>query len=204
MKKIIKFIYNELYRFLCPNCNKTRDTAAPITIKGLFYQKVLGFNRKAYWPTHFTSIISNPKNIKIGVGTAPGLSPGCYIQGGGKIIIGDYTIIAANVGIISANHDLYDSRKHIKTTVKIGSYCWIAMNSVVLPNVTLGDFVIVGAGSVVTKSFDDGYCVIAGNPAKIIKKLEKDRCIKYENVNEFIGYIKKSDFEKYRIKNINI
>lgn len=182
----------------------TRGTQNPITLRFLFWQKILGFNRKAYWPMHFTSIANNPANIYAGVDVCPGYSPGCYIQGIGKIYIGDYTQIAPNVGIISANHDLYDSRQHVLKTVTIGKYCWLGMNSVVLPGSTLGDFTIVAAGSVVTKSFPEGYCVLAGNPAKVIKELERDKCQPFKNKYEYFGYIRSSRFEDYRRKNLNV
>ena len=182
---------------------ETRFTAAPVTFKTVFFQKILGFNRKVYWPTHFTSQVKNYKNIVIGVGTAPGLSPGCYIQGGGKIEIGDYTIIAPNVGIISSNHDLLDNRKYLKSKVYIGKYCWIGMNSTVLPGTELGDFTIVGAGSVVTKSFKDGYCIIGGTPAKIIKKLNKKDCVYYKNDFKYNGYIKADEFQNFKKKYLN-
>jgi acetyltransferase-like isoleucine patch superfamily enzyme len=204
MKQIVKKIYSFILRIICPNCYKTIGTAAPITLKTLFFQKVLGFNRVAYWPMHFTSLVSGVKNIKIGMGTAPGLSPGCYIQGGGELHIDDYTIVAPNVGIITANHDLHDSKKHIQSKVIIGKYCWLGMNSVILPNVELGDYTIVGAGAVVTKSFKEGYCVIAGNPAKIIKKLDIEKCKEYKNENEYYGYVKKENFNTFRKKNLNV
>ena len=183
---------------------ETSGTAAPITIKTLFFQKILGFNREAYWPAHFTSKIIGPKNILIGIGTAPGLSPGCYIQGLGKIYIGDYTIIGPNVGIISANHKVTDHRKHDFSEVKIGKYCWIGMNSVIMPGVELGDYTIVGAGSVVTNSFPEGYCIIGGTPAKIIRSLDRSQCIHFENQYKYYGYIKAEKFDRYRKRKLNV
>jgi acetyltransferase-like isoleucine patch superfamily enzyme len=181
----------------------TRFTPVPCTMKFWFWQKVLGFNRKVYWPVHFTSKINQYKHIIIGVETNPGYEPGCYIQGIGKVYIGDYTRIAQNVGIISSNHDIYDNRVHdTSSAVIIGNYCWLGMNSVILPNVTLGDFTIVGAGSVVTKSFPEGYCVIAGNPARVIRQLEKEKCLPFHNQPEYIGYIRKEKFEQFRKNNL--
>jgi acetyltransferase-like isoleucine patch superfamily enzyme len=181
----------------------TQSLQFRITFKLWFFQKILGFNRETYWPVHFTSKINQFKNILVGVESNPGCEPGCYIQGIGKVTIGDYTRIAQNVGIISSNHDLYDNSQHISnSTVVIGSYCWIGMNSVILPNVKLGDFTIVGAGSVVTKSFEDGFCVIGGNPARIIKSLEKSSCIRYKSDNEYIGYLRKDVFQQYRQSNL--
>jgi acetyltransferase-like isoleucine patch superfamily enzyme len=99
--------------------------------------------------------------------------PGCYFAAYGKIIIGKGTWIGPNVGLITANHDLYYlSKNQAAKPISIGRNCWIGMNSVVLPGVTLGDHTIVGAGSVVTKSFLDGNQLIAGNPAKVIRCLE--------------------------------
>ncbi|WP_285009890.1 acyltransferase [Pedobacter faecalis] len=202
IKKLIKYVYWNVIR-----CNpltrciyETRGTQTPITFRYLFFQKILGINRSAYWQVHFTSIVTYPKNITVGIETSPGMMPGCYIQGMGEIVIGDYTQIAANVGIISSNHDLYDTSKHVEGKVNIGRYCWIGMNSVVLPGITLGDFTIVGAGSIVTKSFPEGHCVIAGNPAKIIKVLEREKCEGYTSRYEYNGYIPKEKFEKFKSK----
>ena len=122
-----------------------------------------------------------------------------------KIYIGDYTQIAPNVGIISANHELNDNRKHAASgAIKIGKYCWIGMNAVILPGVELGDYTIVGAGSVVTKSFPEGYCVVAGNPARLVKKLDKDQCVEHKSEYEYNGYIPKDRFEAFRAKNLYV
>jgi acetyltransferase-like isoleucine patch superfamily enzyme len=183
---------------------QTRGTAGPVSIRTWFIQKVIGINRQAYWPMHFSSFAGNVANIRIGVGTAPGLSSGCYIQGIGKLEIGDYTIIAPNVGIITANHDLYDYTVHQSSFVKIGKYCWIGMNAVILPGVTLGDHTVVAAGSVVTKSFVEGYCVIAGNPAKLMKTLDPEKCIEHRNQYEYVGYIPAKKFESFRREHLLI
>jgi acetyltransferase-like isoleucine patch superfamily enzyme len=179
--------------------HETRDTQTPITARMWFLQKALGFNRDVYWPVHFTSIVSGSwRNVYCGIETCPGFSPGCYIQAIGKIYIGDYTQIAPNVGIISANHNLHDNRKHIVSEVRIGSYGWIGMNAVILPGVILGDFTIVGAGAVVTKSFEEGYCVLAGNPARMVRKLDPAQCVRHHSAFEYNGYVKHTDFEAFR------
>lgn len=200
IKKIIKkLLFSKLIKII----DDTKDTQTPVRFKMWFFQNILGFNKKVYWPVHFTSIVTGYQNIYAGVDTCPGYMPGCYIQGIGKIYIGDYTQISANVGIITANHDLQDTRKHEVSFVNIGEYCWIGMNVMILPGVELGDNTIVGAGSVVTKSFKEGYCVIAGNPAKIIKRLDSKKCIKYKNRIEYNGYIKSNDFKAYcKLNNI--
>lgn len=183
IKSLLKTIL--CYLPIIKHIYRTKGTASPITVKTWFFQKILGFNRKAHWPVHFTSRVTCPENIKIGIRSSVGLSPGCYIQGIGGIEVGDYLLMGPNSGIISANHDIYDISKHIKGKVKIGRYCWIGMNAVILPGVELGDHTIVGAGAVVTKSFPEGYCVIAGNPAKIIKTLDKSKVVERKDKYEY-------------------
>ena len=168
------------------------------------FSLISGGNRDAYWPVDFTSKVVNPENVLIGVEVCPGIMQGCYIQGIGKVFIGDYTQIGPKVSIISGNHDLYDSRIHIPAEVRLGKYCWLGAGSTILPGVELGDFTIVGAGAVVTRSFSEGYCVIGGNPARVIKNLEKEKCVPYKNDVEYIGYIPSERFEKYRKKKLKV
>lgn len=167
----------------------TSGTPVPITFSNLFYQKILGINRRAYWPVHYTSKVIGVENITIGVGAAPGLSPNCYILGINKISIGDYTLIEPGVGIISANHNFNNYNKYIYGPgIIIGRYCWLGMNSVILPGVNLGDHTIVAPNSVVESSFEDGYCVIGGVPAKKIRNIDKRYVVEYRNRYEFCGY----------------
>jgi acetyltransferase-like isoleucine patch superfamily enzyme len=184
----------------------TRDYQNKITFEWWFRQKVLnvGGNKRAYWPVHPTSMVTDPENILVGIDACPGVMGGCYIQGKGKIRIGDYTQIAPNVVIVSANHDLYDSRKHILAEVTIGRYCWIGAGAKIMPGVELGDWTIVGAGAVVTKSFPEGHCVLGGIPAAVIKRLEAEKCVPFHNKIAFNGFIPSDEFESYRKKHLNI
>ena len=184
---------------------RTRSTQTPVTFRMWAYQKILGLNRGAYWPVHFTSTVTNWRNVYAGIDVSPGYSPGCYIQAIGEVYIGDYTQIAPNVGIISMNHDVHDSRNHSgKTGVYIGRYCWIGMNAVILPGVTLGDFTVVGAGSVVTKCQPEGYCVLAGNPASVIRRLDREKCVPFRNAHEYNGYIPAERFERFCAKRLTV
>jgi acetyltransferase-like isoleucine patch superfamily enzyme len=184
---------------------ETEDTNTPIYFKHWFFQKFIGKNRNIYWQVHPQSVIRGERNIFAGVEVSPGFERGCYIQAINPIYIGDYTQIANSVGIISANHDLHDTRAHLNANpIIIGSYCWIGMGAIILPEVEIGDFTIVGAGSIVTKSFTDGYCVIAGNPAKIIRVLDKEKCKQYKSKNEYFGFYKAgNEFNNYIRKNLN-
>lgn len=160
-------------------------------------------NGGGYFPVHPTCTIANIRKIYVGINSTVA-RPGCYLQGAGTIRFGDYVRLAPNVGILSANHDLYDQRKFNVAPIVIGDYSWIGMNSVVTAGVTLGPRTIVAAGAVVTKSFPDGYCVLAGVPAKVVKYLDKEKFVPWHYEQEFYGYMPKDKFESVRKKYIDI
>jgi acetyltransferase-like isoleucine patch superfamily enzyme len=169
MKKIIRKVFG-----------LRNDIGIRFYIADFFFRKILLQNPEVTWAIHFKSKIIFPKNIVRGKNVYPGDSPGNFINASNGILIGDYTNIGPNVGIISANHDVIDNSKFVESSpIKIGAFCWIAMNVVILPAVELGDFTVVGANAVVTKSFKEGHCVIAGNPAVIIRNLDKNECELY-------------------------
>lgn len=132
-------------------------------------QRVLGVNRNVPWMVHFTSTVIGDVRVGRNVWRSFALSGGCYIQGINGIRIGDDTIFAPGVKLISANHDLsnFDMPEPAPELV-IGRRCWLGANAVVLPGVVLGDDVIVGAGAVVTKCFPSNV-VLAGVPARPIR-----------------------------------
>lgn len=198
MKKIIKKliirigIFNDYFNI--------KSIKIPITFKQYIKYKFFNNNKLIYWPIHKNSIVTG--RVKVGKNSSVGATPGCYIQGLGGIYIGNYTIVAPNVGIISANHEISDYRNHVFNnlddySVRIGDYCWIGMNSVVLPGVELGNHTIVAAGAVVTKSYKEGYCIIAGVPAVKIKSIDKDSVIDYRDDIEYYGYIRSDKFDEY-------
>jgi acetyltransferase-like isoleucine patch superfamily enzyme len=191
LRQVLKTIYwaiiKRLPYFSC--IYYTKNTQVPIKLKHIVWQKIFRFNKNIPWPVHPSSIVSEPYHIEAGIEVSPGYSHGCYITGMGGLKIGDYTQIAPNVGILTANHDLYDNRIYVPKPVAIGKYCWIGMGALIMPGVVLGDYTIVAAGAVVTKSFPEGYCVVGGTPAKIIKTLEKEKCVFHKSEHEYIGYL---------------
>lgn len=143
-----------------------------------FFKYIFGVNRGVKHSVNFTSKVVCPEKMVFkGSPSAQysslAVSGGCYLQAGNGIEIDEGTIWAANVVMVSANHDVTkkDMPWELERGIKIGKNCWIGANAVILPGVTLGDNTVVAAGAVVTKSFDTGRVVVAGVPAKIIKQL---------------------------------
>lgn len=101
------------------------------------------------------------------------------ITGGAELFIDDFVAISQGCRILTGTDDFVDwgfgnstveekYRNVKREPVKIGKFCIIGANSVVLPGVTIGEGTTVGAGSVVTKDLKP-WGVYIGN-----KKL-KDR-----------------------------
>lgn len=87
-----------------------------------------------------------------------------------SVTIGNNVCINDGVVILSASHDVYDSKwPHKKEQIIIEDYVWIATRAIILPGVRLGRGCVVGAGAIVSKSVKPGEIVV-GNPAKPINK----------------------------------
>ena len=109
-----------------------------------------------------------PHMVKIGRNVV--VMPGSLMMSAGGITIEDGAMIAANVQLISNNHDLYERQIITCKPVHIGKNAWIGAGSTILPGVTVGDYAVVGAGSIVTKDVP-AWTIVAGNPARVIKTI---------------------------------
>ena len=101
------------------------------------------------------------------------------------IYVGDYTMIAPNVTIITGTHPILpELRVHhyqYNLPVKIGKNCWIGAGAIILPGVTIGDNSVIGAGSVVTKDIPANV-VAVGNPCRVMREIgERDRKFYYRD-----------------------
>ncbi len=110
--------------------------------------------------------------MKIGKGVF--INSGLLAMARGGITIEDGAQIAANVQLISNNHDPYGLSVLTCKPVLIKKAAWIGAGASILPGVSIGKHAIVGAASVVTKDVPD-YAVAVGNPARVIKYLDADR-----------------------------
>ena len=147
-----------------------------------YVAKILtGRNRRCWYPVHYSSTVVFGHKLELsgskrGTFASLALSGGCYLQAGHGIVIGEGTIWAPNVVIVSANHDMQKADKSWSdeaTPVTIGRNCWIGAGATILPGVILGDNTIVGAGAVVTKPFPTGNEILIGNPARPLQSSEE-------------------------------
>lgn len=107
---------------------------------------------------------------KVNIGRNVMIMPGCLMMSAGGITIDDGAMIAANVQLISNNHDLYERQIITCKPIHIGRNAWIGAGATILPGVTVGDNAVVGAASVVTKDVAPDT-VVVGNPARFIKRI---------------------------------
>lgn len=132
-------------------------------------QKIFRINGRVPWPVHFTSRVLYYKNISVGNRSAPGMNACCYVQGRNGIKIGHNLRMGPGVGLISANHDIDDYDRWVKTKpIVLGNNVWIGMNSVILPSVIIGDNVAIGANSVVRNNIPSNS-IVSGNPCRFIR-----------------------------------
>ena len=110
--------------------------------------------------------------VKIGRGVF--INTNCLLMARGGITIEDGVQIAANVQLLSNNHDPYDLRTLLCKPVLIREGAWIGAGATILPGVCVGKHAVIGAASVVTKDVPD-YAVAVGNPARVIRMLDEKR-----------------------------
>jgi len=111
--------------------------------------------------------------ITIGASTLVGLLS--VICGGGGVTIGDDSLLAPQVTIISTDHNSDDVTRPIgaqgtvRRPVDIASDVWLGAHCSVLGGSTIGSGAIIGANSVV-KGKVPPYVIAAGAPARILRQ----------------------------------
>lgn len=107
---------------------------------------------------------------RVKIGCRVSIMNGCLMMAAGGITIDDDTQIAANVQLISNNHDLENRQIIVCKPVHICQRAWIGAGATILPGVTIGENSVVGAGSVVTHDVEPNT-IVAGNPACVIRRI---------------------------------
>ena len=155
--------------------NQKLNLALPYTeeyfsiMKELFYNQI---GENSVVNNQLTVVV--PKNVKIGNGVT--VMNGALMMAAGGITIEDKVMIAANVQLISNNHDPYIREILTCKPILIKYGAWVGAGATILPGVTVGKYAIIGANSVVNKDIPD-YAVAVGSPAKVIKYLDKEKFV---------------------------
>ena len=102
------------------------------------------------------------------------INAGAVLMARGGITIEDDVQIAANVQILTNNHDPYHREILTCKPVLICKGAWIGAGASIMPGVRVGKYAIVGTSAVVTKDVPD-YAVVVGMPAKVIKMLDLEK-----------------------------
>lgn len=107
------------------------------------------------------------------IGNDVGLS-GTVICAATRVVIGDSTLIGANVTIVDTDFHplLAQNRRHSDLNIKsspihLQGNNFIGANSTITKGVVIGHDSVVGTGSIVTKSVPP-QVIVAGNPARFI------------------------------------
>ena len=95
----------------------------------------------------------------------------CLMMSRGGITIDEGAMIAANVQLISNNHDLHDRQVLVCKPVHICRGAWVGAGATILPGVTVGENAVVAACAVVTKDVAPNT-IVGGNPAKFIRNVD--------------------------------
>jgi acetyltransferase-like isoleucine patch superfamily enzyme len=137
-------------KYICPSCKSFSYRKEKLTINNL---------------------ITKLRTLKYRKGIKKGeevyLSPGCYLDGGGGLKIGNFVKITR--GCIVLTHTEESGKKEY-APVNIGDNVFIGVDTTILKGVTIGNNVIIGAKSLVTKDIPSNS-IAYGIPAKVKRKL---------------------------------
>ncbi len=101
------------------------------------------------------------------------------------VTIGKFTTFAGfQSQILTHSIDLARNRQ-ASAAVRIGDYCFVGTNSVILGGSALPDYSVLGAKSLLNKSFTETHQLYAGVPAKSVQTLPSD----YEYFRRTEGFV---------------
>lgn len=126
------------------------------------------------------------KNTEIGDNV---LINGLFIQGCGKVVIGNYVIMGIDTLMLSDNHN-YEGEMipfdhtTVAKTIEIGDFAWLGSRVTILPGTKIGEGAIIQAGAVVHGEIPP-YSIAGGNPAKVFKMRDIDHFMKLKAEGKF-------------------
>jgi len=108
----------------------------------------------------------SPSKVEIGKGVIVGYKT--FLDGRGKISIGNHVDIASEAMIYTSEHNIQsDKMEAVEEPVEIGDYVFIGPRAIILPGIKIANGAVVAAGAVVSKDIPEGK-IYGGVPAKEI------------------------------------
>lgn len=121
----------------------------------------------------------------VSIGKNTWVGPNTILDGsGGKVRIGDFCSISANVQIYTHNSvkwALTGGKSNYETgDVRIGNQCFIGPNSLISMNCKIGKCSVIGVNSYVNSNIP-AYSIVFGTPAKIVGHVKiKGKNVQFE------------------------
>jgi maltose O-acetyltransferase len=133
-----------------------------------WYRRVLGISIGAGSHVYLGVTFLGNRIRDIRIGERCMVNPGCLLNASDAIEIGNDVVLAHQVSLHTADHDVRDPSFAMRTApIRVGDGAWLASHAIVLKGVTLGPGAVVAAGAVVARDVAPGQ-IVAGNPAQAI------------------------------------
>jgi acetyltransferase-like isoleucine patch superfamily enzyme len=132
---------------------------------------------------HFASEIDRRPELIVGEHSA--ITHRHLIDCTNSITIGRFTTFAGFQSQMLTHSIDIEHNRQASAPIRIGDYCFIGTNSVLLGGSALPDYAVLGAKSLLNKVFTERYQLYGGVPAKQLQPLPHD----YAYFNRTTGFV---------------
>jgi acetyltransferase-like isoleucine patch superfamily enzyme len=108
-----------------------------------------------------------------------------FIDCTNSVTIGKFSTVAGLQSQIMTHSVDIAKNRQTSQPVRIGDYCFVGTNCVILGGSVLPNFCVVGAKSLVNKSFTESYQLYGGVPARPIEQLSPE-CKYFQRTEGFV------------------
>jgi len=108
-----------------------------------------------------------------------------FIDCTNSVTIGKFSTVAGLLSQIMTHSVDIAKNRQTSQPVRIGDYCFVGTNCVILGGSSLPNFCVVGAKSLVNKSFTESYQLYGGVPARPIEQLSPE-CKYFQRTEGFV------------------
>lgn len=102
-----------------------------------------------------------------------------------SVVIGKFTTVAGFQSQIITHRIDIEKNRQTSAPVRIGDYCFVGTNCVLLGGSALPDFCVLGAKSLLNKAFSESHQLYGGVPARPIEELSPD-CEYFRRTEGFV------------------